>query len=72
MDDQIMLTFQAQARGTTEIFPSSIYLADINESLGREAEVIEFKKIITLPFYATRSRLLSHRAGFVTVEFKKE
>ncbi|KAM0250713.1 hypothetical protein ACHAQJ_008507 [Trichoderma viride] len=69
MDDQIFCTFEPGARGAE--IPSSVYLVDIKESLGRDADVVEFKKIVTLPFYAAKSRLLSHRKGFVTAEFRE-
>ncbi|KAL7951490.1 hypothetical protein V8C42DRAFT_304225 [Trichoderma barbatum] len=69
MDDQIMLTMPSAPNDTA---PSLIYLADINASLGRGDDVVEFKQIVELPFRATRSRLLSNRAGFVTAEFKED
>lgn len=72
MDDQILLTFEEEADGTIIKHPSSIFLADIHDILGRADDFVEFRKIVKLPFNATRSRLLSHRAGFVTAEFTEE
>lgn len=72
MDDQILLTFEEEADGTTTKHPSSIFLAGVQDILGKADDVVEFRKIVKLPFKATRSRLLSHRAGFVTAEFREE
>ncbi|PON30345.1 hypothetical protein TGAM01_v200785 [Trichoderma gamsii] len=72
MDDQILLTFEEEADGTIIKHPSSIFLADVHDILGKADDVVEFRKIVKLPFNATRSRLLSHRAGFVTAEFRKD
>lgn len=72
MDDQILLTFEEEADGTIIEHPSSIFLVDVRDILGKDDDVVEFRKIVELPFQATRSRLLSHRAGFVTAEFKEE
>ncbi|KAL7797343.1 hypothetical protein V8C37DRAFT_370772 [Trichoderma ceciliae] len=69
MDDQIMLTLPSEANATA---PSTIYLADINASLERDDDVVEFQEIAKLSFQATRSRLLSNRAGFATVEFRED
>ncbi|KAL7928782.1 hypothetical protein V8C35DRAFT_317297 [Trichoderma chlorosporum] len=68
MDDQIMLTFPSTENVQS---PSLIFLADINSSLGTEDDVVNFKQIAELPFHATKSRLLSNRAGFTTAEFKE-
>lgn len=72
MDDQILLTFEEEADGTVIIHPSSVFLADIHDILGKADDVVEFRKIVKLPFHAARSRLLSDRAGFVTAEFREE
>ncbi|KAM0452095.1 hypothetical protein ACHAPV_009612 [Trichoderma viride] len=72
MDDQILLTFEEEADGTIVKHPSSIFLADVHDILGKADDVVEFRKIVKLPFNATRSRLLSHRAGFVTAEFRED
>ncbi|KAL7918977.1 hypothetical protein ACQKWADRAFT_323327 [Trichoderma austrokoningii] len=72
MDDQIMLTFEEEADGTVVKHPSSVFLADVHDMLGKADDMVEFRKIVKLPFNATRSRLLSHRAGFVTAEFKED
>lgn len=72
MDDQILLTFEEESDGTINKHPSSIFLADVRDILGKADDVVEFKKIVKLPFQAARSRLLSHRAGFVTAEFREE
>jgi hypothetical protein len=72
MDDQILLTFDEQADGILHSRPSSIFLADVRDILGKADDVVEFRKIVKLPFDATRSRLLSHRAGFVTAELREE
>ncbi|KAH8130900.1 hypothetical protein FP744_10004255 [Trichoderma asperellum] len=72
MDDQILLTFEEEADGTVIIHPSSVFLADIHDILGKADDVVEFRKIVKLPFHAARSRLLSDRAGFVTAEFRED
>lgn len=68
MDDQIMLTIPSTADIKS---PSNIYLADINASLGGDGDDVDFNQIAKLPFFATRSKLLSNRAGFVTAEFRE-
>lgn len=72
MDDQILLSFPEEADGTIIKHPSSVFLADVHDILSKADDVVEFRKIVKLPFNATRSRLLSHRAGFVTAEFREE
>ncbi|UKZ49740.1 hypothetical protein TrVGV298_003990 [Trichoderma virens] len=68
MDDQIMLALPAKEHATC---PSLIYLADINASLSRDDNVVELKQVTELPFLASRVRLLSNRAGFITAEFRE-
>ncbi|RFU73131.1 hypothetical protein TARUN_9131 [Trichoderma arundinaceum] len=68
MDDQILLTLPS---GGTATSPSTIHLVDINDSLDKDDDTVEFKQIAKLSFHASRSRLLSNRAGFVTVEFRE-
>lgn len=70
MDDQIMLALPPPTDNHLgRVSTSTIHLADIQDGLGREDSIIEFKHIATLPFYAIRSALLSNRAGFLTIEF---
>ncbi|KAL6804276.1 hypothetical protein J3E68DRAFT_446723 [Trichoderma sp. SZMC 28012] len=68
MDDQIMLTLPSANSVTS---PSLIFIADINASLGTEDDVVEFRRIVELPYHATSSKLLGNQAGFVTAEFRK-
>ncbi|KAL6815837.1 hypothetical protein GGI42DRAFT_117858 [Trichoderma sp. SZMC 28013] len=68
MDDQIMLTLPSANSVTS---PSLIFIADINASLGTEDDVVEFKRIVELPYHAISSKLLGNQAGFVTAEFRK-
>ncbi|PTB62302.1 hypothetical protein BBK36DRAFT_1129517 [Trichoderma citrinoviride] len=68
MDDQIMLTLPST---TDALSPSTVYLADLEDSLENDDDAVEFSQIAELPFHATRSRLLSNRAGFVTAEFRQ-
>ncbi|KAL6870423.1 hypothetical protein J3F83DRAFT_736281 [Trichoderma novae-zelandiae] len=68
MDDQIMVTLPSTTSASS---PSTAYLADLRCSLEGDDESVEFTQIAELPFHATRSRLLSSRAGFVTAEFRQ-
>ncbi|OTA03887.1 hypothetical protein A9Z42_0044200 [Trichoderma parareesei] len=68
MDDQIMVSLPST---TDALSPSTVYLADIKDGLTGDGDTVEFRKIAELPFHATRSRLLSNREGFVTVELRQ-
>lgn len=69
MDDQILLILPSAANATS---PSTIYLADILAGLESPDNVVEFRQIVQLSFRAASCRLLSNRAGFVTVELKEK